>query len=269
MDIKILVATHKKYQMAEDSIYIPIHVGKNGKIGFGYIGDDTGNNISSLNYYFNEMTAVYWAWKNLDTEYIGLVHYRRYFSVKNLLKRIFIKNKFDLVLSQNEVETLIKNSDIILPAKRRYYIETIESHYRHLPYTINSDLDTLRAVITEKHPKYLFGFEKVMQRRWAHMFNMFVMKKEYLNEYAEWAFNVLFETDKRISMEGRTPVQARLYISEFLIDTWIETKKYSYIEIPFLFMEKQSMIKKAWITFKRKLGINFIERHHKNINRKN
>ena len=84
--VKIIVATHKKYQMPIDHIYIPLHVGADGKkdaegndLDFGYIKDNTGDNISNLNPSFCELTGLYWAWKNLDADYIGLVHYRRHF----------------------------------------------------------------------------------------------------------------------------------------------------------------------------------------------
>ena len=49
MDIKILVATHKKYWMPNDDIYLPIQVGAEGKEDFGYIKDNTGDNISIKN----------------------------------------------------------------------------------------------------------------------------------------------------------------------------------------------------------------------------
>ena len=49
MNIKILVATHKQYWMPEDSVYMPIHVGREGKADIGYTGDHTGDNISSKN----------------------------------------------------------------------------------------------------------------------------------------------------------------------------------------------------------------------------
>lgn len=69
MDIKILVATHKKYWMPKDEIYLPIHVGKKGKDDLGYIGDDTGDNISIKNPNYCELTGLYWAWKNMDCEH--------------------------------------------------------------------------------------------------------------------------------------------------------------------------------------------------------
>ena len=45
--IKIIVATHKKYQMPDDSMYLPVQVGAEGKSDLGYTRDNTGENISS------------------------------------------------------------------------------------------------------------------------------------------------------------------------------------------------------------------------------
>ena len=253
MDIKILVAAHKKYEMPKDEIYLPIHVGCEGKASIGYVGDNTGDNISSKNDYFNELTGLYWAWKNLDSSYLGLVHYRRYFTTADFRKRICNKNKYDLIANRAEIENILSKTDIILPSKRKYYIETIESHHRHLPYTLDEDLDVLRKIITEDYPEYLSAFEKVMNRRWAHMFNMFVMKRNYLDEYCKWAFSIMFKLDSCIHHDGRTVIQNRAYISEFLMDTWIETKGYSYRELPVLFLENQHFLKKVYLLMKRKV----------------
>lgn len=45
MDIKILVATHKQYWMPEDR-FTYLYIGCAGKADLGYLGDDTGDNIS-------------------------------------------------------------------------------------------------------------------------------------------------------------------------------------------------------------------------------
>ena len=84
-NIKMIVATHKKYQMPKDKMYLPIQVGAKGKEDLGYQKDNEGENISSKNPYYSELTGLYWAWKNLDADYIGLSHYRRYFSEKKLI----------------------------------------------------------------------------------------------------------------------------------------------------------------------------------------
>ena len=79
MDIKILVAAHTKYWMPNNSVFLPIQVGAALHPALGYIPDTTGDNISAKNPNYRELTGLYWAWKNLDCEYIGLCHYRRYF----------------------------------------------------------------------------------------------------------------------------------------------------------------------------------------------
>lgn len=77
-----MVAAHKPYWMPQDDVYMPIHVGCEGKESIGFTGDNTGDNISAKNPHYCELTALYWAWKNLQADYTGLVHYRRYFTNK-------------------------------------------------------------------------------------------------------------------------------------------------------------------------------------------
>lgn len=86
-NIKILIAAHKPYWMPKDPVYLPLHVGAEGKPDLGYTKDNTGDNISAKNPNFCELTGLYWAWKNLDADYLGLVHYRRYFTRKEVHDR--------------------------------------------------------------------------------------------------------------------------------------------------------------------------------------
>ena len=81
MNVKVIVAAHKPYQMPQDEIYLPVHAGCEGKESIGFQGDNTGDNISLKNPFYCELTCLYWAWKNLGCDFIGLVHYRRYFSL--------------------------------------------------------------------------------------------------------------------------------------------------------------------------------------------
>lgn len=116
-NIKVIVAAHKKYQMPDEKMYIPVQVGAKGKEKIeGYIQDNTGDNISSKNPYFCELTGLYWAWKNLDADYKGLVHYRRYFTkAKRIPKEE--NEKFRIILTQNDAESILENADVILPKK--------------------------------------------------------------------------------------------------------------------------------------------------------
>ena len=85
--VRIAVAAHKPYPMPEDAMYLPVFVGAelNGDRirqfpGGTITGDNTGDHISGKNPGFCELTALYWAWKNVPYRYIGLAHYRMQFS---------------------------------------------------------------------------------------------------------------------------------------------------------------------------------------------
>lgn len=238
--VKIIIATHKKYQMPSDDIYLPLQVGAEGKESIGYQKDNTGDNISTKNPFFCELTGLYWAWKNLDADYIGLVHYRRYFRSKK--KGI---TKFGSILSKEELNEYLSKYDIIVSKKRKYVIETIESHYKH---TMKEEtLDETIKIINELYPEYKNSLNKVMKRRSMHAFNMFIMKKEYLNEYCSWLFGVLFELEKRMKDKEYDTFHARFYgrISERLLDVWLDYKGYAYKEVPFMYMEKIDWFKKG------------------------
>ncbi len=239
-DIKIIIATHKEYKIPNDNMYLPLYVGSKGKKNIGYKRDDTGKNISLKNPYFCELTGLYWAWKNLKVDYIGLVHYRRYFSSKKKNK-----DKFDSILKREELEKYLNEYDIIVPKKRKYYIETIESHYKH---TMKEEtLEETIKIINEKYPEYVNSLQKIMNRTYMHAFNMFIMKKEYLDEYCTWLFDILFELEKRMKNKEYDAFHSRFYgrISERLLDVWLDYKGYKYKEVPFMYMEKIDWIKKG------------------------
>ncbi|WP_294725448.1 DUF4422 domain-containing protein [uncultured Fusobacterium sp.] len=241
MDIKILVATHKKYEMPRYSCYLPLHVGKKGKDNLGYVGDDTGENISEKNPYYCELTGVYWAWKNLKADYIGLAHYRRQFKGRNKQKN----SLFDTVLSDIEIKELLKETDIILPKKRNYYIENLYDHYKHTMYI--EPLDITGEIIKEFYPEYHQNFLKLYKRTSAHMFNMFIMKREYFDKYCEWLFDILGKLEIRMQGKDYDSFHARFYgrVSELLLDIWLETNNLKYKEVPVMSMEKINWLKKG------------------------
>lgn len=238
MDVKILVATHKPYWMPSDSVYMPIHVGRERKTDIGFTGDNTGDNISTKNPYFCELTGLYWAWKNLNCEYIGLCHYRRYFSTGKGEKKERIMSRFDY-------ERLLSMYDVVVPAKRNYYIETVRSQYEHAHN--KRDLDEVQQIVHEKYPMYDRAFETVMKRKRLHILNMFAMKKELFNQYCEWLFDILFTLEKRIDISDYTTYEARVFgfLSERLFNVWLEYHSTLAVkEVPVVFLEKQNWGKK-------------------------
>lgn len=235
-NIKIAVASHKDYWMPDDPIYLPIQVGAIGKDSIlGFQRDDEGDSISEKNSRYCELTGLYWAWKNLDADYIGLSHYRRHFK----------GNGEQGVMTLDEAATLLADSKVILPKKRNYYIETIESHYSH---TFDGDhLRILRDVIQEKSPEFLASFDAHMQKRGAHIWNMAIMPKSILDEYCAWMFPVLEEVERRIDFTGMTPFEERVIgrLSERMLDPWVNANEIDYVEAPVIGMEKTDWVKKG------------------------
>jgi hypothetical protein len=258
--VKIIVATHKKYQMPSDSMYLPLHVGAEGKkdsngnqLDLGYAKDNVGENISIKNPSFCELTGLYWAWKNLDTDFVGLAHYRRHFSIKR-------KANFESVLTYEELKPYLGTIKVFVPNKRRYYIETLYSHYAHTHYA--SQLDETRKIIGEMYPSYLESYDYVVKCRSGYMFNMMILKKDMLDDYCTWLFNILFELEKRIDMPQLSPFQGRFYgrVSEIIFNVWLNQKlkigelnRKEIKEIPYVHMEKINWRKKCIAFFKAKL----------------
>lgn len=91
--LKIFIANHKENNYIPECDFIqPVQVGAafSKKQFDGMDKDNTGINISEKNPMYCELTAQYWAWKNIDVEYYGFFHYRRYLSFNDSLKEKWI-----------------------------------------------------------------------------------------------------------------------------------------------------------------------------------
>ena len=95
--------------MPKNILFLPIQVGRAiSSVDLGIQGDDTGDNISWKNRNYCELTALYWAWKNLkEVDIIGLCHYRRYFLLKNNIFNIgvqkYVCGKPDIVCDEKRI----------------------------------------------------------------------------------------------------------------------------------------------------------------------
>ncbi|MFC3932050.1 DUF4422 domain-containing protein [Streptococcus dentapri] len=244
-NIKLIVATHKKFVMPYDmTLYLPVHVGAAGKSAIGYTPDNTGDNISELNPYYSELTGLYWAWKNLDADYVGLVHYRRYFAKHRQGYREGLDIN-QVILDQMDCEAYLEDHDVIVPKKRKYYIETLYSHYAHT--MDGSHLDKLREIIQKSQPTYLEAFDQVMKQRSGYMFNMYLMSKENSDAYCTWLFPILEQLYQEIDTSRLTAFEARLFgrVSEILFNVWLKEQGLKVKEVPFIYMEKVNLWKKG------------------------
>lgn len=247
--------------MPDDPMYLPLHVGAEGKkdaagkeLDLGYAKDNTGENISWLNSSFCELTGLYWAWKNLEEDYIGLVHYRRHFSMKN-------QAGFENVLAYDELSPYLGKVRVFVPNKRRYYIETLYSHYKHTHYA--DQLDETGKIIEEKYPTYVASYNRVIKQTYGYMFNMMIMERSLFCDYCTWLFDILFELAERINMPELNSFQGRFYgrVSEIIFNVWLNEKIRSgeltqseVKEIPLIHMEKINWWKKGTAFLMAKFG---------------
>lgn len=263
--IEIMIATHKKANMPNYNIYLPIHVGKENKKELGYIGDNTGKNISLKNPNYCELTALYWYLKNRinkNIEYIGLNHYRRYFIENN--------NKFSnssiVRMSFSEFEKISKNyekyfldilkeKDVILPKKRIYPI-SIKAQYAtmHVKEHINETI----KIIGEIYPEYVKDAIEYLNGNKSWLYNMFIIKKEYYIGLMEFIFNILFELEKRIIIPEDSQ-QARVFgfLSERLLNIYVLHNKLKVKELPVAFLHDGEIELDNYIRAKRNSDIIF------------
>lgn len=249
-DSHILVATHKHYEFPQNSLYQPIQVGKAlSSLELNILSDDKGQNISVKNGSFCELTALYWAWKNsffCGKQYVGLVHYRRYFSGRD----IPIKNRF--ILGEREISKLFEKVDCIVPKKRHYHIETVQSHYKNAHYL--KDLELTKKILLARNSDYLSAFEQIMNDTSLHLFNMFIMKASLCEQYCEWLFPILFELEEKLDISTYSDYQKRVFgfIAERLFNVWLVHNKVKIAQVKVVNLEAEKIHLKVLNLLKRK-----------------
>lgn len=224
MSIKLFTITHKQFTPPSDPLYVPLHVGRANSEDLGFLGDNTGDNISERNPFYCELTGMYWIWKNYRPEvthtsestaiikknYVGICHYRRY--LINEQGALFTETELSQLLSQYDMVT---TKLLTLPGS--YYNGFSANH--HI-----KDLLTTGDVIKEKYPEYVDTFERLIHGPNTYFGNIFITSKETYDRYCTWLFTILFEVEKRTDFTGYNGYQKRLFgfLSEFLQTVWIQ-----------------------------------------------
>lgn len=225
--VKIVIATHKKFETyVDDPIYIPIQVGAalHKNVRLGYLCDDTNDNISIKNNNYCELTAVYWAWKNIKCDIIGLCHYRRYFFTYG------IKNKKN-VLVESDIIRLLKKSDAIISYPLTHKGVSNWDFYCKGAGR-EKDLRELKKVLQLKYNEYIPAFDCIMNQDYASYYNMIMTKKDVFDNYTTWLFDVFNELEEKIDMTGYSIAEQRIYgyMSELLLNVWL---KHNQIKIEY------------------------------------
>ena len=263
VDIKILVVNHKPSDVADNPLLKPIQVGAtlaSQKLpGMAYY-DDVGDNISDRNRSYCEMTAIYWAWKNLKADYYGLFHYRRYLS--------FAPDSYDnpypgsaysnipsaleeIQLDEANMREVIEQYDLIVPRQDDTKDTTGEvslyEQYRNEHFI--KDLDYCMEYARENYPN-IAPFIDVTHESKAYYCNMFIMKAELFDEYCTFMFDTLESFEANNDISGYNPMQYRVtgFLAERLTNIFIKyaiaTGKYKVKELQIAYFENTDPVAK-------------------------
>ena len=250
-DIKIFSCLHKQAKFIENSIITPIHIGaavSKSKIPGVMLSDDTGDNRSVRDIEYCELTAQYWAWKNVKADYYGFFHYRRYLNfTENLYGtddwgRVCEAKSPDEVIGkygwdEDTIGRVVSDNDVLIAQKQDCKkwsnggcSNQIEQYTSSSPYMHDKaeDIDIILGILNDCCPEYYQFAHKFFHGSVASYCNLFVMKKELFFKYCDWLFMVLSEFEKRKDTSNynayasRTPV----FLAERLFNVFLMRERY-------------------------------------------
>lgn len=239
--IRIFVSAHKPVEVFDSQVFQPVQVGAsrtNGRFTWA-LHDDEGDNISDLNPMYCELTTQYWAWKNVDADYIGFCHYRRYFDFSDVSREenaygevmgdyINVVSQREYMLEDVRVREIVRNYDVITtPVEdiRSYMGEnsTIRSQYDAAPKLFVEDLDRVIDILVARHPEYEQDAKAFLAGHTGRFCNMFIMKKEIFHDYCAWLFPLLeeFVASADMSLYSKEGLRTPGHLAERLLNIYL------------------------------------------------
>ena len=234
MGSKVYIMTHKETDLPSQEGYKPMLVGayKHENISPSYVPDNTGDNISEYNDSYCELTGLYWMWKNERSDITGLVHYRRFFAdVKAWdykAKYIVLskKNRYK-ILSVEKAEDILKECDVIVK-KSKVWDRT---NYKMFTGMLTEEFVGLMTdSIRELYPEYMDTLNRYMELHYHMNCNMFIGKKQVMDRYCKWLFDILQDTEGRYALltGDRCHNRELGYLGELLFGVWLEHNNINY-----------------------------------------
>lgn len=237
--IRIFVTTHKNVDTFDSAIMQPVQVGpKNYRFPWAF-HDDEGENIADLNPRYCELTTQYWAWKNIDADYYGFCHYRRYFDFSDTPHE---ENPYGEImddyidaaaakkygLDDENIASVVKQYDVITTPFGNLK-KIIDKHgtpralWEAAPLLHDDDLKRCYQILCSMYPDYKQDAQTFFNGNKACFCNMFIMKREIFFDYCEWMFPILEEFDKNTdySTYSKEALRTPGHLSERLLNIYL------------------------------------------------
>ena len=240
-DIRIFVSTHTDTAYFDSELLQMVQVGsKRASRRFAYcFHDDEGENISDLNPMYCELTAQYWAWKNVDAEYYGFCHYRRYFDFSEerhkenswgevMERTLDSASQLKYGLDDESIRAAVSGYDVITTEFKKLAdfpddAATPLQHWQQAPLLYDNDLIDVFAITCDLHPDYTEDVLSFAVGSTACFCNMFIMKKEIFHDYCAWLFPILerFCQTHDMSHYSRETLRTPGHLSERLLNIYL------------------------------------------------
>ena len=238
-NIRIFVTAHKNVDRFDSSILQPVQVGPKGTRFPWAFQDDEGENIADRNPRYCELTTQYWAWKNVNADYYGFCHYRRYFDFSATEHE---ENPYGEIMDDFIDDAAAKKYGLddatIAQVVRQYDVittpfgnleEIIDKHgtpralWEAAPLLHDDDLERCYRILCKMYPDYQKDAEAFLDGHEACFCNMFIMKKEIFFDYCEWMFPILEEFDKNTdySTYSKEALRTPGHLSERLLNIYL------------------------------------------------
>lgn len=241
-DFACYVVTHKDAQLpALPDGYRIIHAGHaQATQTFGDVVDDSGDNISRLNLYLNEITALYWIWKHTRHAFIGFVHYRRFFTAKAATTF-----SVDDLLTADEAREILREHDIIVDGCKFGYIPLRD--WKAMLSTrplAEHVIAVVRKYIATRQPDYLAAYDRINDGFGTFCYEIFVTRRKIFDAYCAWLFDfivdateeILATTDIATSDDPRT-YRAVSFLAEHLLGVWLIKNRLRIKTLPLIFRD--------------------------------
>ena len=267
--VKIFISYKNRNKLLKNEILTPIQTGRAiaDEVFGEMIGDDTGENISSKNERYCELTAQYWVWKNYEQignpEYVGFMHYRRQIIFDKSLKHLpylwlpktqfyFVDSIYDgymkhfsadkiLPYLENKPDCIAFKKIDIMPVSRK---KDMKEHFYHgMPYQKKEVFEIFEQVIS-KNQEYRDTFYQFKNSHYMFCCNSFVMPKNMFFEYCEFLFSILEQVDELVDYSQFNSAEKRFlgFIGEYMLSIFIFHKlknpDFNLLEMPGTFVSK-------------------------------
>jgi len=142
----------------------------------GFVFDDTGDNISTLNKYLGDLTGLYWVWKNTDETVVGTNQYRRMWDT-------------------DQVRQMQYDPDTLYVLQRIDFDETAYDQYvkHHGQFGMDLLFDAQRQGRID-----LPNIESLKSVRYLHCNNMFYANRKVFDHVCARLFPIVFDLFDKI-----------------------------------------------------------------------